>query len=107
MVAVGTRYDGHREVLGFDIYKNESIDTWKSFLETLKARGMNDVKMFISDSHTGILHAISEHYPNSPWQRCQTHFSRNILAKITKILRKTDFGLFFYYFYDILIVKHL
>lgn len=81
MVAVGTRYDGHREVLGFDIYKNESIDTWKSFLETLKARGMNDVKMFISDSHTGILHAISEHYPNSPWQRCQTHFSRNILAK--------------------------
>ena len=42
---------------------------------------MNDVKMFVSDSHTGILHAISEHYPNSPWQRCQTHFSRNILSK--------------------------
>ena len=81
MVAVGTRYDGHREILGFDIYKNESKGTWSDFLKSLKDRGMNEVKMFISDAHEGVLHGICEHYPDSPWQRCQTHFSRNILDK--------------------------
>lgn len=81
MVAIGTRYDGHREILGFGIYKNESKETWNEFLKSLKNRGLNEVKMFISDAHDGILHGICEHYPESPWQRCQTHFSRNILDK--------------------------
>lgn len=81
MVAIGTRYDGHREILGFGIYKNESKETWNEFFKSLKNRGLNEVKMFISDAHDGILHGICEHYPESPWQRCQTHFSRNILDK--------------------------
>ena len=81
MVAIGTRYDGHREILGFGIYKNESKETWNEFLKSLKNRGLNEIKMFISDAHDGILHGICEHYPESPWQRCQTHFSRNILEK--------------------------
>lgn len=81
MVAVATRYDGHREIIGFDIYKNESNETWKGFLKSLKTRGMKDVKMFISDAHEGILNAICEHYPESPWQRCQTHFTKNIIDK--------------------------
>ena len=81
MVAIGTRYDGHREILGFGIYKNESKETWNEFLKSLKNRGLNEIKMFISDAHDGILHGICEHYPELPWQRCQTHFSRNILKK--------------------------
>lgn len=81
MIAIGTRYDGYREIIGFGIYKNESKDTWNEFLKTLKQRGVTEVKMFVSDAHEGILHAICKNYPDSPWQRCQVHFSRNIIDK--------------------------
>ena len=47
MVAIGTRYDGHREILGFGIYKNESKETWNEFFKPLKNRGLNEIKMFI------------------------------------------------------------
>lgn len=35
--------------------------------------------MITSDAHDGIIYAISKIFPNTAWQRCQTHFSRNIL----------------------------
>lgn len=37
-----------------------------------------------SDAHDGILHAVSRVFPEVPWQRCQTHFSRNILENAPK-----------------------
>ena len=78
MIAFGTKYDGYREILGFEVYKNESNDTWLDFIKSLKKRGLTGVKMFISDAHDGIINAIAKEYTEVPWQRCQTHFSRNI-----------------------------
>lgn len=80
MVALAITEDGKREIIGFDIYDNESKETWKLFLESLKERGLQDPKMITSDAHDGIIYAISKVFPNTPWQRCQTHFSRNILS---------------------------
>ena len=40
MVAYATNTDGHREIIGFGIYKNESRDTWNEFLKSLKIRGL-------------------------------------------------------------------
>ena len=40
--------------------------------------------MFTSDAHEGIIKALSQVFPESPWQRCQTHFSRNILTHVPK-----------------------
>lgn len=40
--------------------------------------------MFISDAHEGIKHAISRVFPDTPWQRCQFHFMRNITDKMPK-----------------------
>lgn len=80
MVALAITEDGTREILGFDIYDNESKETWKMFLESLKERGLKDPKIITSDAHDGIIYAISKIFPNTPWQRCQTHFSRNILS---------------------------
>jgi len=80
MVALAIKDDGKREILGFEIYDNESKETWKLFLESLKERGLKDPKMITSDAHDGIIYAISQIFPNTPWQRCQTHFSRNILS---------------------------
>lgn len=79
MIAVGVRDDGEREILGFDVYDNESNETWRSFVSTLKKRGLKDVHMVISDAHNSILHAVTTELPQAAWQRCQFHFTRNIL----------------------------
>lgn len=84
MIAYGINSRGHREVVGFGVFRNESKETWKLFLESLKARGLRDVRMFISDAHEGIRHAISRVFPDTPWQRCQFHLVRNILDKTPK-----------------------
>ncbi len=80
MVALAITDDGKREIIGFEIYDNESKETWRLFLESLKERGLKEPKMITSDAHDGIIYAISKIFPNTPWQRCQTHFSRNILS---------------------------
>ena len=84
MIAYGTNEQGHREILGFAAYRNESKDTWQDFLKSLKKRGLKGVIMITSDAHEGIIHAISEAFPTVPWQRCQFHFSRNIADKTPK-----------------------
>lgn len=84
MIAYGTGSQGHREVLGFGAYPNESKETWTDFLKSLKERNLKDVRMFISDAHEGIRHAISHVFPDTPWQRCQFHFIHNILDKAPK-----------------------
>ena len=84
MIAYGTSADGRREVLGFGVYHNESRETWKVFLKSLKERGLKGLLMITADAHEGIRDAISRVFPDVPWQRCQFHFSRNISGKVPK-----------------------
>lgn len=88
MVAVATTTEGRREIIGFDVYDNESNATWHMFLESLKKRGLSGLKMITSDAHSGIIYAISKTYPTVAWQRCQTHFSRNVIEKTPKRYQK-------------------
>ena len=81
MVAYATNLEGRREVIGFDLFDNESNDTWFMFIGSLKKRGLHGVRVITSDAHQGILFAIRKVFPEVPWQRCQTHFSRNIMDK--------------------------
>ena len=84
MIAYGVNEQGHREVLDFAVYQNESKETWNSFFTRLKNRGLSRVLMITSDAHEGIQHAISKMFPQVPWQRCQFHFCRNITDKAPK-----------------------
>ena len=84
MIAYGTNAEGHREILGFGVYANESAATWTEFLMGLKKRGLTGVLMITSDAHEGILTAIGKVFPTVPWQRCQFHFIRNITDKAPK-----------------------
>lgn len=88
MVALAYNEDGCREIIGFEVYENESNDTWKLFLESLKERGLHGLQMITSDAYKGIRYAISKVFPDVPWQRCQTHFSRDILDGVPKKYRK-------------------
>jgi len=84
VIATGVNGDGHREILGLDVMTSEDGAGWKEFLRGLVARGLNGVKLVISDAHSGLKDAIASELPGSSWQRCRTHFMRNLLTKVPK-----------------------
>jgi transposase-like protein len=79
LIALGINSEGMKEVIGFGTYKNESNETWETFFDDLKKRGLHGVKMITSDAHEGIVNAIAKVFPSVPWQRCQYHFTANIV----------------------------
>lgn len=84
MLAIATNEEGHPEIIGFGVYPRESKETWKDFMTSLRERGLSGVLMITSDAHEGIRKAITEVFPDVPWQRCQFHFSRNVSDKAPK-----------------------
>ncbi len=84
VIAIGVNADGKREILGIDVFTTEDEAGWKTFLHSLVTRGLSGVKLVISDAHTGLKKAIASELAGSGWQRCRTHFMRNLLAKVPK-----------------------
>ena len=78
-IAVGLTTDGKKEVLYFNVYDGETNDTWLDFFSHLKANGLKDPLMLTSDAHKSIRYAAFKVFPTTPWQRCQFHFTKNIL----------------------------
>ncbi len=48
------------------------------------ARGLSGVGLVISDDHQGLKAAVEATLPGASWQRCRTHFMRNLLTRIPK-----------------------
>ena len=84
LVAVGVNADGQREVLGLDVASDEDGAGWLAFLRSLTARGLTGVRLVISDAHRGLVSAIGAALPGAGWQRCRTHYLRNLLTKVPK-----------------------
>jgi len=82
MIAYGVTLEGRREVLAIEPFKAETAQTWRAFFKKLKARGVEDIALLISDAHFGIQKALKETFIGSSWQRCKVHFMRNILAHV-------------------------
>ena len=93
VIAIGVNAAGHREVLGMDIVTVEDGAGWTAFLRSLVARGMRGVQLVISDAHCGIKDAIAAVLPGAAWQRCRTHFMRNVLSKVPKSAQSLVAGL--------------
>jgi transposase-like protein len=83
-IATGVNKDGAREVLGVDVFTEESGPAWKGFLRGLVERGLSGVTLIVSDAHDGLKQAIATVLPGASWQRCRTHFMRNVLTKVPK-----------------------
>jgi len=86
--AVGINEEGYREILGFMVGDSESEESWSEFFSWLKQRGLDGVDLVVSDHHNGLVRAIRQYFQGATWQRCQTHFMRNILEKTPKTLQK-------------------
>ncbi|SNR91863.1 Transposase (or an inactivated derivative) [Haloechinothrix alba] len=84
LIATGVNQDGHREILGLEIASAEDGAGWLAFLRGLVARGLSGVALVTSDAHTGLVEAIASALPGAGWQRCRTHYLRNLLATVPK-----------------------
>ncbi len=84
LVAVGVNKDGRREILGLDVVTTEDGTAWTAFLRDLVARGLTGVAIVSSDAHEGLKAAIAAVLPGASWQRCRTHFMRNLLTRVPK-----------------------
>ena len=84
LVATGVNADGHREILGIDVASSEDCAGWLAFLRGLVARGLSGVALVISDDHAGLVNAIAATLPGAAWQRCRTHYHRNLLTRVPK-----------------------
>ena len=82
--AVGVNKDGYRESLGLDVVTSEDGAAWLAYIRGLVARGLQGVKLVSSDAHPGLVDAIAATLPGASWQRCRTHFMRNLLTRVPK-----------------------
>jgi len=82
LVVTGVREDGYREILGAKIADSEDEGFWSGLFDELKEKGLEGVKLVVSDGHKGIQSAIQSAFLGAAWQMCQVHFSRAVLKNI-------------------------
>ncbi len=84
VVATGVNNEGRRESLGFYVITTEDGAGWTAFLRSLVARGLSGVALVVSDDHKGLKAAIAAVLRGATWQRCRTHFARNMLTRVPR-----------------------
>jgi transposase-like protein len=84
LVAVGVSADGYREILGVAEGMKEDTASWRDFLRGMRARGLQGIRLVVSDCCLGLVEALGEVFPEAAWQRCVVHFYRNVLGQVPR-----------------------
>ena len=87
---LGVRADGYREYLGCWVGNAESAASWGAVCRELAARGLHGVRYVVSDEHVGLTAAIRRYWPEAAHQRCQVHYLRNALTKVSTPARQAQ-----------------
>ena len=82
LVAIGVNSAGKREILGVSVSLSEHVVHWRTFLESLKQRGLGGVQLITSDDHAGLRAARVAVFGGLPWQCCQFHLQQNTQAYV-------------------------
>lgn len=82
VTAIGLDADGRKRFLGAECVDAESRESWRGFLEGLRARGLSGVELVVSDAHAGLVAAAREVFCGSSWQRCVTHLQRDVQGHV-------------------------
>jgi transposase-like protein len=88
LITTGVNRDGTEKYFGVEIGNSESEQSWSEFFKHLKQRGLKGVDFVVSDHHGGLINAVATDFQGATWQRCQTHFSHNILTACPKHLKE-------------------
>lgn len=81
IIACAVSLDARREIIGMGIGESEAKAFWLAFLLSLKERGLEGVKLIISDSHSGLKEVIQQ-VLSASWQQCRVHLMRNVLCRV-------------------------
>ena len=84
LMASGIDLKGKRHLLGVSASLGEHEIHWRTFLESLVARGLRGVQLITSDDHTGLKAARMAVFGGVPWQRCQFHLQQNASAYVPR-----------------------
>lgn len=80
---VGVTPEGYREHLGLWVGASESEASWAQVFKELTERGLHGVTYVVSDDHVGLRAALRRYFPDAVHQRCQVHYLRNALSKVS------------------------
>lgn len=84
LIASGVDRSGKRSLLGVSASLSEQEVHWRTFLQSLVARGLGGVRLIISDDHSGLKAARLAVFGGIPWQRCQFHLQVNASAYVPR-----------------------
>lgn len=84
LIATAVDPTGHRQVLGVSVALSEQEVHWRTFLQSLVARGLRGLQLIISDDHAGLQAARQAVFGAVPWQRCQYHLQHNAQAYVPR-----------------------
>jgi putative transposase len=85
LIASGVTPDGKRRLLGVSVSLGEHEVHWRTFLQSLVARGLGGVQLIVSDDHAGLKAARQSVFGGVPWQRCQFHLQQNAQAYVPRV----------------------
>jgi transposase-like protein len=84
LVAIAVNGEGYREILGIVEGAKEDKAGWSGFLKHLKERGLQGVRLIVSDACIGLAESAAEFFPEAGWQRCVVHFYRNVFSHVPR-----------------------
>ena len=87
LAAIGVRHEDLREVLACTAGFRESEESWPGLLRGLSERGLQGVRLVISDACARLEAAVEDFLPRAGWQRCKVHVIRNVLDKVPQSRR--------------------
>ncbi len=82
LIASAVDPEGKRTILGVSVSLGEHEVHWRTFLQSLVARGLCGVQLIVSDAHEGLKAARQAVFGGVPWQRCQFHLQQNAQAYV-------------------------
>jgi transposase-like protein len=82
MAAWGFTASGAKVLLALMAGSKEDAETVTAFFQDMRARGLGDPLLVVSDGAPGIIKAIETCFPRSARQRCLAHRMRNLAAKV-------------------------
>lgn len=88
LAVVGIATTGEREVLAFRVGDRENQQAWEDLFDDLKARGVKEVGLWVSDGGQAMLNAICAKFATSQRQRCVMHKMENVLSYVPQKQRE-------------------
>jgi transposase-like protein len=87
VTVIGITEDGMRDIIGVYVINSESESEWNDVMSNLKERGLHGVEYAVVDDNKGLKAALAKQFQGVRIQRCQVHFMRNFMFKLSHTTR--------------------